>query len=85
MKNIITNKISSRTLIGLLVTVVMTVFTTACEELVEVPLTNSQLTSEAVFSEETTAEAALLGLYADMRSTGILSDLFYSTRDYAKE
>ena len=85
MKNRITNKISSRTLIGLLVSVVMTVFITACEELVEVPLTNSQLTSEAVFSEETTAEAALLGLYADMRSTGILSDLFYEMSLYGDD
>ena len=85
MKNTITFKTTSRTILGLFIVVVIPMLTCACEDLVEVPLTNSQLTAEAVFSEETTAEAALLALYADLRSSGILSDFFYEMSLYSDE
>lgn len=45
----------------------------ACDNFVEVDLPASQLTAEAVFQDAVTAKAAIAGLYAKMRDTGILT------------
>lgn len=45
----------------------------SCENFVEVELPSSQLTSEAVFEDRVTANAAMAGLYAKMRNSGVLS------------
>ena len=58
---------------------------TSCESFIEVELPNSQLTAEAVFTEEATAEAALLDLYAQMRDRGIVRDLYYEIGLYTDE
>lgn len=48
-------------------------FICSCESFVEVELPSSQLTSKAVFEDRVTANAAMAGLYAKMRSSGILT------------
>jgi len=45
----------------------------SCDNYVEVDRPNSQLTSSAVFEDMTTATAALSGLYAKMRTNGVLA------------
>ena len=57
----------------------------SCEQFIEVDLPNSQLTTEAVFTEEATAEATLLAIYAQMRDRGILRDLYYEMGLYTDE
>lgn len=47
--------------------------TASCDGFVEVDLPDSQLTSEAVFADASSAGAALAGLYAKLRSTGMLN------------
>jgi hypothetical protein len=44
-----------------------------CDNFVEVDLPSSQLTASAVFQDKATANAAMVGIYAKMRDTGILS------------
>ena len=48
-------------------------FLISCDSFVEVDLPNSQLTGKAVFEDIVTANAAMAGLYAKMRSNGILT------------
>ena len=55
------------------VALLMAVLVTGCEDYIEVDLPSSQLTSEMVFEDKVTAEAALTEIYAKMRSTGMLS------------
>ncbi|MBS7234168.1 RagB/SusD family nutrient uptake outer membrane protein [Flavobacterium psychroterrae] len=45
----------------------------SCDSFVEVDLPNSQLTNTAVFEDYSTANAALMDIYAKMRDTGILT------------
>ncbi|MGX7666075.1 RagB/SusD family nutrient uptake outer membrane protein [Flavobacterium pedocola] len=45
----------------------------SCEEFVEVELPNSQLTTETVFEDEVTANAAMVSIYAKMRDAGLLT------------
>jgi len=45
----------------------------SCDGFVEVDLPASQLTSETVFKDVSSAEAALAGMYAKLRSTGMLN------------
>lgn len=45
----------------------------SCDSFVEVDLPASQLTAEAVFEDAVTANAAMAGLYAKMRDTGVLT------------
>lgn len=45
----------------------------SCDEYVAVDQPNSQLTTEAVFEEVSTANAAMTGLYSKMRNNGLLS------------
>lgn len=49
------------------------VLLTACTDFVEVDLPKNQLSSEIVFNNATTAEAALNGVYGEMRTKGLLS------------
>jgi hypothetical protein len=44
----------------------------SCEDFVEVDLPSNQLSSEMVFQDKATAEAALINIYAQMRDDGIL-------------
>lgn len=46
---------------------------TACTDFVEVDLPKNQLSSEVVFNNSGTAEAALKGIYIEMRGSGLLS------------
>ncbi len=45
----------------------------SCDSFVEIPASNSQLTGISVFSDNTTATAAMKDIYAKMRDTGLLS------------
>jgi hypothetical protein len=45
----------------------------SCDSFVEVDLPESQLTSEGVFKDNATADAALSDIYAKLRDTGILT------------
>ena len=45
----------------------------ACDNYVEVDLPNSQLTSETVFEDIATANAAMTGIYAKMRTNGLFA------------
>ena len=63
----------------------LVVFTASCESFLEVDLPASQLTATAVFEDEQTATAALLGVYADMRAAGILSNLYYQMSLYSDD
>src|SRR5687768_4647758 len=51
----------------------LSLFLVGCEDFVEVSLPSSQLSSEAVFNDKATAEAAVTDIYAKMRSSGLLS------------
>ncbi len=44
----------------------------SCDDFVDVELPSSQLTGSAVFADMTTANAAIAGLYANMRNNGVL-------------
>ena len=63
----------------------LVVFTASCESFLKVDLPASQLTATAVFEDEQTATAALLGVYADMRAAGILSNLYYQMSLYSDD
>lgn len=49
------------------------IVTLSCEEFVEVDLPSSQLSSEAVFADNTTANAAMLSVYAKIRDQGMFT------------
>lgn len=68
-----------------LVALSLVVFTASCESFLEVDLPASQLTATAVYEDEQTATAALLGVYADMRAAGILSNLYYQMSLYSDD
>ncbi|WJS93381.1 RagB/SusD family nutrient uptake outer membrane protein [Flavobacterium johnsoniae] len=48
-------------------------FNTGCDSFVEVSQPSGQLTTETVFQDRATAEAAVTAVYSSMRDTGILS------------
>lgn len=48
-------------------------FCQSCDDYVDVTLPNSQLTGVTVFEDVTTANAALAGLYAKLRTVGVLA------------
>ncbi len=48
-------------------------FFSSCDNFVEVELPSSQLSSQAVFADASTANAAMLSVFAKMRDTGILN------------
>ena len=48
---------------------------TSCDDFVEVPLPNSQLTGTTVFESELTANAAMAQIYIQLRDGGILTGL----------
>jgi hypothetical protein len=52
------------------------VLLTSCTDFVEVDLPKNQLTSDAVFEDRETAEAALRGIYGKMREYGLTSGGF---------
>lgn len=51
--------------------------TASCDSFVEVELPKSQLTRTAVFSDYTTADAAMADIYSKMRDTGLLTGSLY--------
>lgn len=57
----------------------------SCESFIEVELPSSQLTAEAVFTEEATAIAAMAAVYAAVRDNGIMRDLHYEMSLYSDE
>lgn len=59
---------TTRTIKFWLATTILSVLLNSCESFVEVDLPASQLTGEAVFQDEATAEAALTHIYAKMRN-----------------
>lgn len=66
----ILNRISVKVM---LIVLVMATGAQSCDNYVEVDLPNSQLTASAVFEDMTTATAAISGLYAKMRTNGMLN------------
>jgi hypothetical protein len=52
---------------------IMLLYLASCDRLVEVELPDSQLTNAAVFENMTTANAAMVGIYANMRNTGMFN------------
>jgi hypothetical protein len=56
-----------------LITVFTLFLVSACDSFVDVDLPSSQLTKEVVFEDMTTATAALSGLYANIRNSGVLA------------
>ncbi|WP_335965397.1 RagB/SusD family nutrient uptake outer membrane protein [Galbibacter sp. PAP.153] len=57
----------------------------SCEDFVGVELPSSQLGTEVVFKDAASANAAMTGVYANIRDTGILSDLSYDMGLYSDE
>lgn len=51
------------------------VLLSGCDNFVELPLPNSQLTGAKVFEDRTTANAAMVDIYSKLRDTGILSGM----------
>ena len=45
----------------------------SCDGFVEVSLPNSQLTSQSVFENYTTADAAMVSIYSKIRDAGLLT------------
>lgn len=64
---------------------VLSLFLCACEDFVEVDLPASQITAGKVFEEASTAQSALLAIYAGMRDQGMLCDMSYFMGLYADE
>jgi hypothetical protein len=67
----------------------MLLLISSCDSFLEVDLPTSQLTAESIFKDTATANAALAGLYAKMRTNGILagngSGISFSLGLYADE
>ena len=63
----------------------ITSFTTACDDFVDVDLPKNQLTAETVFADAATATAALRSIYAKMRDEGLVSSLSRRLGLYADE
>lgn len=57
----------------LLLAGVLTIAFTGCEDYLQVDLPSSQLTADAVYEDTSTATAALLNVYANVRGTGMFS------------
>ncbi|MCL9809857.1 RagB/SusD family nutrient uptake outer membrane protein [Flavobacterium luminosum] len=55
------------------VSLCLLIFLASCDDFVEVDLPNSQLTAPAVFEDAVTANAAMVSIYAKMRSQGLLT------------
>lgn len=72
-----------------LITVLFTLSLSGCDDFVEVDLPSSQLPSEAVFEDYTTATAAMVNIYAQLRNNGLLNgnpgSLAYKLGEYADE
>lgn len=66
-------KQTSIRVIAISILIVIVILTTSCDNFVEVDLPTSQLTSKTVFEDVTTANAAMTGVYAKLRDTGLLT------------
>jgi hypothetical protein len=60
-------------LLLLLVLLFFCIFMTGCDNFTEVDLPSSQLTSEAVFNDKATANAAMTDIYSKIRDNGMLT------------
>ena len=58
---------------NIVVSLCLLIFLASCDDFVEVDLPNSQLTAPAVFEDAVTANAAMVSIYAKMRSQGLLT------------
>ncbi len=71
------------------ISLLLFLFLSSCDDFVEVDLPTSQLPSDAVFEDYTTASAALVHIYAQMRDNGMLNgdtgSLTYKLGEYADE
>lgn len=65
MKNIFNKILTLNTLLLLFISI-------SCDSFLEVDIPDSQLTGEIIFQDESTANATLSGLYANLRDKGIL-------------
>jgi hypothetical protein len=72
-------------LLGISLLVLLSLLHNACEDFVEVDLPSSQLTAEEVFEDASTAQSAMLAIYAGMRDQGMLHDMSYCMGMYADE
>lgn len=68
-----TLKIYADCLFSLLKTVTIALLVTSCDSFVDVELPKSQLTHEAVFNNNATANAALTDIYSKLRDQGLLA------------
>lgn len=66
-------KKSNRVIMLALSAILALIFFNSCDNFVEVDLPKSQLTSDAVFEDAETANAAMAGLYTKLRMNGILA------------
>lgn len=75
--------------VSFLFALVSTMTFVGCADFVEVELPSSQLPSEAVFEDNTTATAAMVSIYAQMRNNGLLNGnpdgMTYKLGEYADE
>lgn len=68
-------KRTSIRLIAISVLTAIVILTASCDNFVELYLPTSQLTSKTVFEDVTTANAAMTGVYAKLRDTGLLTGI----------
>jgi len=66
-------KINNRYIMQSLAAILALSFLNSCDNFVEVDLPKSQLTSDAVFEDAETANAAMAGLYTKLRMNGLLA------------
>lgn len=68
-------KLAAIRMISIVVLIIIAILTNSCDNFVEVDLPTSQLTSKTVFEDVTTANAAMSGVYAKLRDTGLLTGI----------
>ncbi len=64
---------SKRLLFILFCLIIVLISFWSCDDFVEVDLPNSQLTSNGVFEEKSTADAAMINIYSKIREVGLLT------------
>lgn len=77
MKNRMNNGIVMKPfkIVRFIACIALVLSSTSCDDFVEVPLPNSQLTGTTVFESELTANAAMAQIYIQLRDGGILTGL----------
>jgi len=70
---------------SLLIFVCCSTFLLSCSDFVEVELPSSQLNADDIFTDISSANAAMASIYAEMRDGSMVSDLSYQMGNYADE